>query len=269
MNVFLYIMIFIAGTVFGSFFSLAVYRLPRREDITHVRSHCTSCNHKLELIDLIPVFSYIFLRGRCRYCKEKIRSRYILLEIFSGLVFLLIAFALNINDSSTIYEFINLFLIYLFVVMLFIIGGIDKEQKIIHQGTLLYGFIVSIVYVIFHAVRGEDFLDNIIGGILISIIMLTVNALLKNILKENELPVGFGDILYIAVIGFFFGFGLQVLSIIIALFMVALVMILKKQKEAPFGFYLSISSAIVIIGISYLEPISEVINSSVFELLLA
>ena len=83
MNLFLYAMIFIAGTVFGSFCTLAVYRIPRKENITYVRSHCVSCNHELSFLDLIPIFSYIFLRGRCRYCKEKIRSRYILLEIFS------------------------------------------------------------------------------------------------------------------------------------------------------------------------------------------
>ena len=81
----------IAGTVFGSFFTLAVHRIPKKEDITHERSYCPKCNHKLQFLDLIPVFSYLFLGGKCRYCKEKIRPRYLLLEIFSGLVFLLLA----------------------------------------------------------------------------------------------------------------------------------------------------------------------------------
>ena len=95
MDIFIFIMIFIAGTVFGSFYSLAVYRIPRKENITYVQSHCVSCNHKLGLMDLIPIWSYIFLKGRCRYCKEKIRSRYVLLEVTSGFTFLLIALFLR------------------------------------------------------------------------------------------------------------------------------------------------------------------------------
>ncbi len=82
------ILIFIMGTVFGSFFTLAVYRIPLGIDITHKRSFCPKCNHRLEFIDLIPIFSYIFLKGKCRYCGEKVRIRYLLLEVLSGLVFL-------------------------------------------------------------------------------------------------------------------------------------------------------------------------------------
>ena len=90
----------ISGTVFGSFFTLAVHRIPKNEDITHERSYCPKCNHKLHFLDLIPVFSYLFLGGKCRYCKEKIRPRYLLLEIFSGLVFLLLALSYNIGSQT-------------------------------------------------------------------------------------------------------------------------------------------------------------------------
>lgn len=83
MQIFIYIEIFILGIVFGSFFTLAVYRIPLKQDITHTRSYCPKCNHRLEFLDLIPIFSYIFLRGRCRYCKEPIRIRYFLLELLS------------------------------------------------------------------------------------------------------------------------------------------------------------------------------------------
>ena len=89
MNAFTHIIIFFMGTMFGSFFTLAVYRIPLKKDITHERSFCPNCNHRLEFLDLIPIFSYLFLKGKCRYCGEKIRIRYILLECLSGLVFLL------------------------------------------------------------------------------------------------------------------------------------------------------------------------------------
>ena len=89
-----YALMFIIGTVFGSFFTLAVYRIPLKQDITHERSFCPKCNHKLSFWDMIPVLSYIFLGGKCRYCKEKIRIRYLLLEILTGTVFLLFAIKL-------------------------------------------------------------------------------------------------------------------------------------------------------------------------------
>ena len=87
MNTLLYILIFIMGTVFGSFYTLAIYRIPKRQDITHTHSYCPNCNHKLGFLDLIPVFSYIFLRAKCRYCGQKIRPRYFILEVLSGIVF--------------------------------------------------------------------------------------------------------------------------------------------------------------------------------------
>ena len=70
MSTILYIYIFLIGITFGSFFTLATYRIPKREDIIHTRSYCPKCKHKLSFWDMIPVFSYIFLKGKCRYCKN-------------------------------------------------------------------------------------------------------------------------------------------------------------------------------------------------------
>lgn len=101
MNTILYALIFIIGTLFGSFFTLAVYRIPLGKDITHERSFCPNCNHKLGFFDLIPILSYIFLGGKCRYCKQKIRPRYLLLEIASGIIFVLFAVSLRLNLFTT------------------------------------------------------------------------------------------------------------------------------------------------------------------------
>ena len=108
MEVIFIIMLFCMGTVFGSFFTLAVYRIPLGLDITHERSFCPKCNHRLEFIDLIPIFSYLSVKGKCRYCKEPIRIRYLLLELISGLVFVLVYFSLDFN----LYNF-NISKIYL------------------------------------------------------------------------------------------------------------------------------------------------------------
>ena len=129
MDFVIYFYIFLMGITFGSFFTLAVYRIPLGQDITHNRSYCPNCNHKLSNLDLIPLFSYIFLRGKCRYCKEKIRPRYFLLELFSGIVFILFALSIKmsiytINISKIIYFIFGL----LYIAGLFIISGIDKEK---------------------------------------------------------------------------------------------------------------------------------------------
>ena len=97
MNIFFYCIIFIMGTLFGSFYTLAVHRIPRKEDITHTHSYCPNCNNKLGFFELIPVFSYIFLRGKCKHCGEKIRIRYLLLELLSGATFVILAIALHLN----------------------------------------------------------------------------------------------------------------------------------------------------------------------------
>ena len=108
MDVIFYIFIFIIGILFGSFYTLCVYRIPKIEDITHTRSYCPNCGHKLGFWDLIPVFSYIFLGGKCRYCKEKIRPRYFILEFLSGVFFVVTAYLMNFNlENLTMSSVVN------------------------------------------------------------------------------------------------------------------------------------------------------------------
>ena len=129
MDYILYLLIFCIGTVFGSFFTLAVYRIPLRQDITHTRSYCPKCNHKLSFFDMIPILSYCFLGGKCRYCKEKIRPRYLMLEILSGIVFLLFAVSIKLNIFNlNVQVLAYLIMGLLYISTLFIIAGIDKEN---------------------------------------------------------------------------------------------------------------------------------------------
>lgn len=89
LHIFIIFCMFVIGTLFGSFFSLATYRLPRHQDIIATRSYCTSCKHRLGFFDLIPVLSYLFRGGKCKYCGEKISIRYFLLEVCNGTIFVL------------------------------------------------------------------------------------------------------------------------------------------------------------------------------------
>ena len=150
MDVFYYIMIFIIGTVFGSFFTLAVYRIPLKKDITHERSFCPNCNHKLGFWDMIPILSYLVFRGKCRYCGEKIRIRYLILEVLSGIVFLTEYIALNMHfpylETTKIVYYVSFVFMY---VTIAIISGIDKEYRKIHLGVLLFGFIMQGIYILY------------------------------------------------------------------------------------------------------------------------
>lgn len=257
MNIFLYTMIFIAGTVFGSFCTLAVYRIPRKENITYVRSHCTSCNHKLSFIDLIPILSYIFLGGKCRYCKEKIRSRYIILEISSGLVFLLIALSLKINIYSTLIEFINLFIIYLFVTGVFIIGGIEKENYIIPNSLIIYIYLISCINVIKKIIINMSILNNILGLIIIPVILLIINFILK---LNNKNKISSSNIKYISAIGFFMGIEAQIITLIVSQIGVLVGVLMHKYEKIPFGYYISIATIIIIIFNNYQKEIIEFIS---------
>ena len=148
METIIYIIIFLIGAMFGSFFTLAVYRIPRREDITHTRSYCPKCNHKLGFFDMFPILSYIILGGKCRYCKEKIRPRYLILEILSGLIFVSIFYLMKIDIYNIKIEQVAEYcFMVLYLSFLFIIAGIDKEQRKIEKPVLTYGIIISIIYI--------------------------------------------------------------------------------------------------------------------------
>lgn len=156
MNIFFYTIIFIIGIFFGSFFTLAVYRIPRKEDILIKHSYCPNCNHKLGFFELIPIFSYILLGGKCKNCKQKIRMRYLILEVLSGCLFVTFALLLkldilNLNLDSLIFFAFTIF----YLVAIILIAGIDKEYRKIEKSLLIYGIIVSLIYIVYLCIKGE------------------------------------------------------------------------------------------------------------------
>ncbi len=92
----------VLGTVVGSFLNVCIYRLPRGESLSHPPSHCPNCNHRLGFFDLFPIFSYLFLRGQCRYCHVKITPRYAIIEAVTGLLFLASWWALAAQFGETL-----------------------------------------------------------------------------------------------------------------------------------------------------------------------
>lgn len=86
MQTYILIIIFIFGITIGSFLNVCIYRIPRGESISFPPSHCTVCKNRLKPYHLIPIFSYLFLRGKCAYCGEKISIRYPIIEFLNGLL---------------------------------------------------------------------------------------------------------------------------------------------------------------------------------------
>lgn len=258
LEVFIDVIIFIIGTLFGSFFSLAIYRLPIKQSIMHGRSYCPKCNHKLGFLDLIPIFSYIFLGRKCRYCKEKIRGRYIYLEAFSGIVFLLFALSLKINIYNLeINKIVYLIFGFLYLSTLFIIGGIEKETHTVSKSVLLFGLIVESIHIIYLYIIEASIYTYVIYLFLIIIFILIDIIILK---KKAEVNYTIQILILCLFCAIFTNEEVVILSIILTLIFVAIkeILINKKDnkskfiqrdidKKIPIGFYLCYTNIIMII----------------------
>ena len=245
MNAIFYIVIFIIGTVFGSFYTLAVYRIPKRQDITHTHSYCPKCEHKLGFFDLITVWSYIFLGVKSRYFKEKIRPRYFILEALSGILFLTVAYFMKLNVTNiTIIKVIDYAFFALYFTFIVLMAGIDKEKREINRDVLAYGIILSILYMIYL--------------VLYVIILLVDNITLKKYAKNKYITLLLLVVIIMAIItGEFVAYE----SVIITLISIALDTIVhkiknkkkKKQenylKKEQIGYMLGISNMIIFVFI--------------------
>jgi leader peptidase (prepilin peptidase)/N-methyltransferase len=117
-TLFLVITFGLFGLVIGSFLNVCIYRIPRDESIAFPSSHCTTCGHSLQALDLIPVFSYIFLRGKCRYCKSKISPRYMLVETLHSLLYMIVVAHFGLTIESIIYCFLSSIMLVLTMINL-------------------------------------------------------------------------------------------------------------------------------------------------------
>lgn len=262
MDIILYILLFCTGTVFGSFFTLAVSRIPIGQDITHERSYCPNCNHKLSFLDMIPILSYIFLGGKCRYCKQKIRIRYLILEVFSGIVFVLFALSIkfsmyNLSINNMIYLIFGL----LYISTLFIIAGIDKEKIRIEKSVLLFGYILTTAYIIYLYIVEHDtsIYRYVIYLFVVLILMLIDIFYLRKKVKDNY-PV---EVLLLSILMIAFTYELQYsITVTMTLLTIAFVLIFSKIKnrkaksiktkknkdiKLPIGFFMCVSNIIVLI----------------------
>ena len=274
MNIFLYIIIFIIGSLFGSFFTLAVYRIPKKQDIIHTHSYCPNCNHKLGLLDLFPIISYIALRGRCRYCKEKIRPRYFILEILSGTLFILFAYLMGIRfETLTIFNIIDFSFIALYLTFIILLAGIDKENRKIDKGVSIYGIIISIMYMTYLCIVDETNIYRYAIYLIIYIIILLFDTLtLKRFAKNSYLT---GILLMIMTMAIFTNEFITSFSIIITVLGISICVLINKLKErkkrqkvsdkqivneVSIGFYLGTSNIIILVLTLFNNYLLQFIN---------
>ena len=198
----LYVIIFIYGIVFGSFLNVLIYRIPKKENFTVERSHCMKCGQQIKWYDLIPVFSYIILRGRCRSCGEKISIQYPLVEAVNGTFYVLIFLYNGISALS---------LLYCFVFSIFLtISVIDFRTYEIPAGLNAAIMVLAVVRLIFEP---EWMADRLTGFISVSGFML-ICLVLGRKLKGVD-AFGGGDIKLMAASGLLMGVKQVVLGFIL------------------------------------------------------
>lgn len=259
MEIFFYIIIFMIGITFGSFYTLAVYRIPKEQDITHTHSYCPNCNHKLNLFDLIPVFSYIFLGGKCRYCKQKIRPRYLILETISGLVFVGFAYLMGLSvynlDVIKITEYVFFALYFTFIILM---AGIDKEYRTINKPVLMYGVIISIMYILYLYIIEKNSIYRYGIYLLVFAILLVLDTI--KLRKKAQDSYTYSILMVVMIMAIFTGEYVTINAIISTLLIIAITLLIKKLKQPKntkttqqysntikIGLYLAISNIIYLI----------------------
>ena len=258
MNIYLYALIFIMGTVFGSFYTLAVYRIPKNIDIIKTHSYCPNCNHKLGFFELIPVLSYIFLGGKCKHCKQKIRIRYLLLELLGGITFVILAMAQKINVYNLDVQTLIMFAFsILYITAVILISGIDKEYIKIEKKLLAYGIIISIVYMIYlYTIGNTSIYRYAIYYLAIYIILLTIETILLRRYAKDSYIVD--NLIFLNIIQIFSGTEILAYTVTIAIAskLIYMLIINLKQKKSirkkirlkdmPIGYFIGVSNIVVI-----------------------
>ncbi|MBQ9024699.1 MAG: prepilin peptidase [Bacilli bacterium] len=257
MEVLIYsIIIFIIGLCFGSFFNVVGYRLPNNMSIAFPSSHCPNCNHKLGKLELIPVLSYLFQKGKCKNCKQQISIFYPIFELLTGILFVLCY--LSFKDVYP--EIINIIFACLFTSSMIIIMISDIKYMIIPDEVLIFFSIVLVILKLYITYKlgiinnlldlGYEFIFILKDGFVMFLIMYLIRLFGNFVFKKDSM--GGGDIKMMIYVSFILGWKLSIVVIFIASFLALPISIFNMYKKnehmLPFGPYLAISSLILLLG---------------------
>ena len=250
------ILVFIFGSIVGSFLNVCIHRMPKSESIVWPRSHCPKCQKRIPGYDNIPFISYILLKGKCRFCKEKISLRYPLVELLTALLTVALFSRFGLS-----YGF------FLYMVMLWgliIATFVDIQHRIIPDEVSIGGMIIGFIMV---SVKGFAFnpfrysftpmlrslIGIIVGGGIIyltgAIFDLVYFKLLKRPAINGETEsMGGGDVKLLAMIGAFLGWHKALLTFFLAPFLgivVSIITLIKKNDHTiPYGPFLSFAALV-------------------------
>lgn len=227
-TVLFYIFAFLYGIVIGSFLNVCIYRIPKKESVVVVGSHCMSCQHKLAWYDLFPLFSFLFLKGKCRYCGVKLSKQYPAVEFANGVLYAIVFAVHGTGLESILYCFLASALLVL---------------SVIDYRTLEIPIQINVVILgigILHAALDIHNIILYIGGFFSASLFL----LLCLILTRGR-GIGGGDIKLMAVAGLCLGwqnilFALTVGCVVGSIIQCIVIAVTKKKTKFAMGPYLSV-----------------------------
>lgn len=228
----LFLIVFLYGIVIGSFLNVCIYRIPKEENLVTVGSHCMECGHRLRWYDLFPLFSWLFLKGRCRYCGARISVQYPMVEALNGILYVFV-FAVNgWNVDSILWCVLTSALIVLSV--------IDHRTMMIPTAVDIVILAVGIIHLVLHL---NDWFYYVAGFFFASLFLLLCALLFRGVTGKSGL--GLGDVELMACAGLCIGWGHALFAIVIGSVLGAVIQgirmgITKEKGKFPFGPYLSL-----------------------------
>lgn len=235
------IAVVVFGLFLGSFLNVCIYRIPRKESIAWPGSHCPHCGNPVKPWDNIPVLSYLFLRGRCRHCGERISPRYPLVECLSALLALSMLCRFGLSVEALIF--------YFWACALLVVTFIDLDLQIIPDSISIGGIVVGFCLVPWMSTGWLDALYGMLlgGGLLLGIIY-------GYLFLTGKEGMGGGDVKLLAMIGVFTGwhgvlFTIFAASLVGSVVGVSWMLIKRKglQTAIPFGPFLALGAYLYVL----------------------
>ena len=241
-----YFAAFVLGCIWGSFSNVCIYRLPNDQSVVKGRSFCTSCKEQIKWYDNIPFLSFIFLKGKCRKCGNKISSQYFLVEFISAISFIIVYHLYGISITTLLLIILSIFFIIIFF--------IDLKHFIIPNELtfplMLIGFVKSFEPNLNQTIF-PNYINSLIGGVFGYLIIWLIIFFYKKV--RNKEGMGLGDAKLMAVVGFWFGWASIPFTIFISSFVAltfSIPSLIKKNKnmatQIPFGPYIIIGCIIYV-----------------------
>ncbi len=217
----------VLGLCMGSFLNCFAWRMTHGESVLHGRSHCTTCGHVLGPLDLIPVFSWLASRGRCRYCGERVSWRYPATELLCAAMYvsIVVRYGLSLETIELI----------AFASVLLVLSLTDLDDYIIPNGTIVAALCIRLAYLVALGLTGQgDMLillrDALVGGLGVAVPVLLLSLVMDHVLGRESL--GGGDVKLLFVAGTYFGV-LQCLFLLIVACVLGIVFSLLGGSAAP------------------------------------